>query len=235
MKRVLVLRAKEDIPNTAKKLRQRGFEVVRSPVLKVVATGEPLPAGPFDAVLATSEKGLEFAPADAAAVRALPLLVVGAKTARYAATEDWRSDIVAENVAGLLQKIAAKYSNPAHFLYLAGRSRQPTLEIGLKDAGHMVSTAQIYEARAEQRLWKDARALIAEDGIDFALHYSRRSASIFLNLARSAKLANNLRNIKHLALSDDVAAPLRLADLDVQASPSPDENSLLALLPQEAA
>lgn len=232
MKRVLVLRAKEDIPITAKKLRERGFEVVRSPVLKVVSTGAALPEGPFDAVLATSEKGVEFAPDPA--LKTLPLLVVGAKTARYATSEGWRTEIVAENVASL-QKVAARYAVPTRFLYLAGRNRQPALENGLTEAGHKVSTVEVYEARAEQRLWKDARELISEDGIDYALHYSRRSASIFLHLARSARLANKLRNITHLALSDDVAAPLRLANLDVKASPNPNETSLLSLLPKEAA
>lgn len=229
MKRVLVLRAKEDIPNTAKKLRQMGFEVVRSPVLKIVGTGESVPDGPFDAVLATSEKGLEFAP-EASAIRALPLHVVGGKTARYAAEVHWPTEIVAENAANLLQRIAVRYAVPTHFLYLAGRNRQPTLERGLSDAGHKLSVVEIYEAQPETKLWKDARALIGESKIDYALHYSRRSASIFLNLARAAKLANKLGGIKHLALSDDVAAPLRLAELDVHASPRPDENSMLSLL-----
>ena len=60
MTRVLVLRAREDAERTASRLRAMGFTPLLSPVLEIVGTGAAIPRGPFDAVLATSAKGLEF-------------------------------------------------------------------------------------------------------------------------------------------------------------------------------
>lgn len=233
MKRVLLLRAKEDIPRTAKKLRQLGYDVVKSPVLKITGTDEPIPAGPFDALLITSDKGLEFA-GSAEAYKAQPMHIVGSKTARHAAEQGWRVDLVAETAEQLASQLLGRHAAPGRFLYLAGRNRKPLLEKKLIAAGHTVATAEVYEARPEQKLWKEARTIIAQGGVKYALHYSRRSASIFVNLARSAKLLKEIREMNHLALSNDVAGPLRAAGLNVSMAPEPNEDNLLSLLPKAA-
>ena len=83
MTRVLVLRAREDAERTASRLRAMGFTPLISPVLEIVGTGAAIPRGPFDAVLATSAKGLEFC-VEPGGLRTLPLNAVGARTVQIA-------------------------------------------------------------------------------------------------------------------------------------------------------
>ncbi len=230
MRRVLVLRARADAERTAAKLRALGFAPLVSPAIEIVATGAAIPPGDYDAVLASSAKGLEHA-GDAGAVRALPLHVVGARTAQVAESLGWRPDLVAGDARALMPLLQARHATPARFLYLAGRERRDDLEAGLRAAGHAVRAVETYEARAARSLSSEARDALANGGIDAALHYSKRSAEIFLALAHAAGLAEKLRGVTHFALSPDVAAPLEnSACARVLVAERPDEDHLLRLL-----
>jgi len=225
--RVLVLRAQEDALRTSEKLRETGFTPIVSPVLEIAATGAPVPPGEYDAVLASSAKGIECVEDRADGYKSLPFHAVGAKTARAAEARGWRPDIVAGNAEAILPLLLAHYPEPAHFLYLAGRDRQPALEAGLRGGGHKVTAVNVYEARAAERLSNAARAALSAGEIDLALHYSRRSVEIFLQLVEAAELAAALPSIVHIALSPDVATPLLALGLDVEQAAKPDEEHLL--------
>lgn len=229
MTRVLILRAIEDALRTEELLNTLGVFSVISPVLEIVATGAAIPAGHYDAVLASSAKGVALA-RNVEAFKLLPFHAVGAKTARGAEAAGWRVDIVAGNAEAILPLLRARYATSAHFLYLAGRARQAALETGLADAGHQITAVDVYEAMASAALTQEARAAIAAGQIDGALHYSRRSAEIFLQLARAAGLDGALPSINHFALSEDVAAPLRAAGLETTVAARPEQEHLLALL-----
>lgn len=225
MTRVLVLRAREDAERTASILRAMGFTPLLSPVLEIVGTGAAIPRGPFDAVLATSAKGLEFCVAPGE-LQSLPLHAVGARTTRIAQELGWRPDLFAGDARGLLPLIRGRHETPARFLYLAGRDRRDELETGLRAAGHEVAVAVTYEARAAPTLAPAALDALEIGEIDAALHYSRRGAEIFMELARAAGLAERLSEIDHLALSSDAAWPLPRARI----AERPDEEHLLRLL-----
>lgn len=232
MTRVLLLRAIDDALRTKELLNTSGISCIISPVLEIAETGAPIPRDArdaYDAALASSAKALELV-VGAEDLRSLPLHAVGAKTAKAAAARGWRPDIIAGNAEAILPLLRARYPQPTHFLYLAGRDRQAALEAGLRQSGHRVTAVEVYEARAAQTLTDEARAALAAGEIDAALHYSRRSAEIFLALADAAGLAGRLRPIAHYALSDDVAAPLRARGLDAIVARKPDERNLLALL-----
>jgi uroporphyrinogen-III synthase len=226
--RILVLRAREDAARTAGKLRDLEFDPVLSPVLAIVATGATAPQGRYDAVLASSAKGIECLGDEAAELNTLPFHAVGAKTAAAAKAFGFRPDIVAGNAEAILPLLLARYPKPAHFLYFAGRDRQPLLESGLRAAGHAVTAVDVYEARAAVSLTSEARAAIDAGTIDIALHYSRRSVEIFLGLAEAAGLTPKLAGMAHVALSEDVAAPLRALGLDPAVAAKPNEAHLLA-------
>lgn len=229
MKRALVLRAQEDAARTAEKLRGLGYEAIVSPVIEIAATGAAIPAGAYDAVIATSAKGVEHA-GDLSVVKSIPFHAVGAKTAEAARQRGLTPDLVAGNFKALLPLLRERYAAPAHLLYLAGRERQPDLESGLAEQGHAAALIETYDARAARSLTQDAIAAIGAGEIAFALHYSRRSVEIFLKLADAAGLARALPGIAHLALSDDVAEPLRRRGLEPQVAGKPDEAHLLRLL-----
>ncbi len=226
MTRALVLRAREDAARTAEKLRAMRVKPVLSPVLEIVATGAPIPAGDYDAVLASSAKGVECASPAVEAFGTLPFHAVGAKTAAAARAGGWRPDVVAGSAEAILPLLLLRYTYPAKFLYLAGRDRQPTLERGLRDAGHEITAVNVYEARAAEKLTDEARAAIAAGSVDVALHYSRRSVDIFLRLVADEGLTSRLRGMAHVALSEDVAAPLRAIGLTPHVAGSPDEAGL---------
>ncbi|PPD45333.1 MAG: hypothetical protein CTY15_04475 [Methylocystis sp.] len=230
MTRVLVLRAREDALRTSDKLRAMGFTPVISPVLEIVATGGAIPPGDYDAVLASSAKGVEFAGEDAQAFKALPFHAVGAKTAKAAEVRGWRPEIVAGNAEAILPLLLARYPAPAHFLYLAGRDRQPTLEAGLRAGGQVITPVNIYQAQAATALTEEARAALAAGEIEVALHYSRRSVEIFLSLVETAGLAPHLASATHVALSDDVAIPLEANGLKIRRAQMPDEAHVLEAL-----
>ena len=225
MTRVLVLRAREDAERTALRLRAMGFAPLLSPVLEIVGTGAAIPRGPFDAVLATSAKGLEFC-AQPGELQTHPLHAVGARTAQIAQKLGWRPDLLAGNARALAPLIRARYKTPARFLYLAGRDRQNELETALRAAGHDVTIVETYEARAATALAPAALDALAKGEIAAALHYSRRSAGIFVKLSRDVGLTEALGEIDHLALSKDAASPLPRARI----AERPDEEHLLLLL-----
>ena len=229
MKQALLLRAREDAARTGEKLRALGFAPVLSPVLEIVPTHAPLPQGDFDAVLASSAKGVE-AVADFSAIQSLPFHLVGAKTAAAARARGLEPHIVAGAAETILPLLMSTYQRPAHFLYLAGRDRQPTLEAGLRAKGHRITAVDVYEARAATALTGEARDALRATTIDVALHYSRRSVEIFLWLAEMEKLTPALSRIRALALSEDVATPLHAIGLRVEVASQPDEAGLLALL-----
>lgn len=229
MKRALLLRAPADAARTAARLATMGFEAVCSPVIDIVATGAEPPPGVYDAALVSSAKGVE-AVARLDALGALPFHVVGETTAEAARKRGLTPAIVAGNAAAILPLLLSSYVKPSHFLYLAGRDRQPTLEAGLHAAGHRVTVVEVYVAQAAHELNQTARMQIQAGGISAALHYSRRSAEIFLDLSAAAGLKTKLANFPHIALSDDVAAPLRAQALHVAVASRPDETHLLDAL-----
>lgn len=229
MTRVLVLRAREDALRTSDKLRAMGCTPIVSPVLEIMAAGALIPPGDYDAVIASSAKAIECG-GGAEPYKALPFHVVGARTAKAVEARGWRPEIMAGNAEAILPLLLARYSGAAHFLYLAGRDRQAALEAGLTGAGHRITSVIVYEARAAASLTDEACSALRARAVDFALHYSRRSAEIFLSLAEAAGLSGALPGIAHIALSADVAAPLEALGLDVTRAEEPDEDRLLAVL-----
>ena len=233
MKQALLLRARDDAARTGEKLRGLGYAPVLSPVLEIVATHAAIPAGDYDAVLASSAKGIEAVP-DLSALAALPFHLVGAKTAAAAQARGLNPRIVAGSAETNLPLLMSAYDRPGHFLYLAGRDRQPTLESGLRAKGHRITPVDVYEARAATALTGPAREALRAKEINVVIHYSRRSVEIFLRLVDKEKLTPMLASIRTLALSEDVATPLRAKGLSVEVAQKPDEEGLIALLDAKA-
>lgn len=249
MKRVLLTRAREDGERTAAKLRAMDHEPLLSPVLEIAPTGARLPDGPFDGVIVTSAHAIRCAGPEISKLAPAPLYVVGERTARAATQAGLRVAATAPDVARLAAALREmdrapsgaqlldeaearlKARAPMRFLYLAGRDRKSALERALREDGREIATVEVYEARAASTLSDEAVAALARGDIDAALHYSPRSAAIALDLAAKAGLLERLCKVPHLALSEDVARPLRQAGCArVLVAQAPDEERLLRLL-----
>jgi uroporphyrinogen-III synthase len=230
-KTILLLRAADDAARTAAELQKRGHRLVLSPVIEIVPTDIALPEGPFDGIIATSAQAFKFmSREEAERLRAFPLLSVGSRAAVAALKLGFpQAMVIASDAKSLTSHIVAKFSAPAHFLYLAGEDRKPDLECDLAAAQFRVTIHEIYAAEAAEKLTSQALAALEDRAVDVILHYSRRSAEIFLSLAAEAQL--DLSNPAHICLSADCAAPLTNAGLPhVFIAETPNEAALFSKL-----
>lgn len=230
--RILITRPAHDAARTAERLKARGHEGV----IDALITIEPLPfepvSGAFDAVAVTSANALRaMGPKLPAALRSLPLFAVGAQSAEAAREAGFGKVSVGKgDVLALAKTVADELPSGARVLYLAGSERAHDLAEMLTHEEIKTETRIAYRAVPATRLHENTCALLRSGGIDAVLHYSPRSAEIFLALVTKAGLVSGARGIRHLCLSDAVAAPLARAGFEVRAAARPEEDALFALL-----
>jgi len=229
--RVIVTRARGDAARTAAALRARGHEALLSPVLEIVSTGVAIDAGGAQALVATSAHAFEtLSRADAARLAQLPLFVVGARTAQAAADAGLPPPrLVAASSFDLAQQIAAAMPGPTRWLYLAGHDRKPDLEAALERQGFPVDVAVTYEARAMDALSEEVRQALAHGDADAVLHFSPRSARLFMDCAARAGLAQQADGLRHVCISQEAAADLPQGAV---IAPTPDSAGLFKALEQ---
>lgn len=234
--RVLVTRPQAESERTAAALRARGHEAVLAPLLRIepVADAVIAPTSAI-AILMTSGNAARAAAAHPAlgAIRRLPVLAVGRQTAEAARAAGFADVISAEGDAAALAALAAQRfgSRAATLLYLAGNDRARNLAADLAPGGIAIETVVIYRARAVQSLPAAARAALAAGTIAGVLHYSARTAAIFLQCAARDGLTETARGLAHYCLSRRVAQTLRDAQFEhVLVAARPDEAAMLDLL-----
>lgn len=232
---VLVTRPSDEAARTAAALELGGHTAILSPVLEMVPTGAQWPQGVVGAVLATSAQAFDLFSESPdwplpEARRLLPLFAVGARTVEAGRQRGFEGpELVAADAKELTEKIGERPGGPLRIVYLAGRDRKSGLETRLTEAGHKVDIVEVYSAQAAESLADEAISLISNGAVRAALHYSRRSAQIFLTLAGRAGL--DVSRLTHVAISPDAAAPLWDADFkNAHAAEQPNEESMLKLL-----
>ena len=232
--RVLLTRAAEDAARTRAKLEAAGYGVVVSPVIEIVATEASWPTGVIDALLATSAQAFQmidgaFGPSPEAR-RLTPLFLVGERTAERARDAGFRgAALVAANATELALRLGAMPHKPSRLVYLAGRDRKPDLEAAVAITHQAIEILEVYEAQAVETLDERAFDALHARSIDAILHFSRRSAVIFCELAEAHGV--DATAPRHVCLSDDVAAPLRDQGLPrIEVAGAPTEAALLELL-----
>jgi uroporphyrinogen-III synthase len=234
---VLVTRALNDALRTADRLADLGHRAILSPMLEMVPTGGEWPDGVVEGVLATSAQAFELFSDTAEwplpeARRLLPLYVVGERTPVIARTRGFEGRAtVAQDAATLAKAVVSALAGgpPARLVYLAGRDHKPDLEEELTAAGHMVEAIEVYAAAPAEALDSEAAAMIESDEIGAVLHFSRRSARLFVELAREAGL--DIASLSHVTISADAALPLSKAGVgSVRVATEPTEQAMLALL-----
>lgn len=231
--RVLVLRPQAAGLRTAARLAALGLECVRAPILRIEPTGAPVPDGPFDAVCVTSAAALHRMAHLPDALKALPLLAVGERTALLAREAGFAhvhaADGERHSLAALARQLFAGRAG-ARLLLALGQDHKPDTPALLRGAGVEPVPWIAYEARAADVLPEAARAVLASGTLDAVVHYSRRSATIACDLVMRAGLWPAFAGCAHYALSDDVAAPLReRGAATVLVAERPHEDALLAL------
>ncbi|TNC15379.1 uroporphyrinogen-III synthase [Methylobacterium terricola] len=213
---------------TAERVAGLGHHPLLAPVLDLAPSGAPPPEGPFDALVLTSASAI---PALAGTpLVALPAYCVGARTAATAREAGLRGVQEAGGDArALADLIGAGLPRGARLVHAAGRERKDEPAATLGARGYRLTVWVAYAARALPELPEPVAAALADDALDAALHYSRRSAATALGLARAAGCEEAFRRVAHHCLSADVAAPLVAAGIPSHVvAARPDEDTLLA-------
>jgi uroporphyrinogen-III synthase len=236
---VLLTRPRDEAARSAAKLAAIGHTAVLSPVIEFVPTGAVWPQGVIDAVIATSARAFQFLPHAQEwllpeACRLYPLFLVGAKTAEAARAGGFEGPArITLDAKALCSVISHRFEAPTRVLYLAGRDRKSDLEACSTEAGVALEVVETYAAQAAARLSDEAVRLVAAGALGAVVHFSRRSAEIFLRLAADAGL--DPAPLVHVAISADAAAPLQAAALpQIVVANEPNEEAILALLRQAA-
>ena len=234
--RLLVLRPEPDASDTAARLRALGHEVLVEPLLRVdyapPPIGLPMPA----AIVVTSRNAVRALAGwpQAAEWHDRPVFAVGMETAAAARAAGFRDLRVGGGDADrLAEMIMTDFDKSAGIiLHPAPRDRAADLAERLSDAGFAVRRIEAYRAIAAERLADPVVAALRAQRIDGILFLSRRTATVFADLARRAGVAGGLGRTRLFALSEAIAGPLReLGSGEVRVAGQPDADSLFALLP----
>jgi uroporphyrinogen-III synthase len=233
--RVLVTRPEPDGERTAQKLRARGCDVLLAPVLQVEFLPKAdLGVGPWDAVAMTSASAAHALMQHPRRMElvALPVLTVGRRTAEAARAAGFGEIASADgNERALAQLIGSRYRDGNKILYLAGEDRAGDLAAAVAPRGVRVDTVVVYRAVAAQHLASEVAAALKAGTIDGVIHFSRRSAAVYLDCARGAGVLDSALTPFHYCLSKAVAEPLIAAGARrVAVAKSPEENALLDLV-----
>jgi uroporphyrinogen-III synthase len=227
--RLLVTRPEADAARTADLLRARGHTVLVAPLLRMQVSDAEVGPDPA-AVLLTSANAVRALATHPRreALLPLPAFAVGARTADAARAAGFAEVTAGDGDAQALAALIAadRRSAGGTLLHLAGEERAGDLAGALAARGFSVRTVVLYRMVAADTFPPAVAGALADGSLDGVLHYSRRSAEIFLACAARGELLNATVNLTHYCLSPQVAVPLAAAGAAV---------THIASRPQEAA
>lgn len=229
--RLLVTRPQPDAERSAAALRAQGYSVIVAPLLRIETIDADPGSDRWAGVIMTSANAAR-AVSEHARLRALtklPLFAVGARTAEAAHRVGFDTIGTANrDAADLVRLIKEKVVAPnAALLWLAGADRAADLAKEL--APILVRTLVVYRLIAADTLPDAALAALKAREIDGVLHYSRRSATIYVDCARRSDALGAALAPVHHCLSQQVAEPLAAAGAGmIRVAARPDESALLA-------
>ncbi len=225
-RRILVTRAEPGASETARRLRDLGFEPIVEPLFAV----EPIPAAipPFDALAFTSANGVrEFA--RRTPERAATVFCVGARTAETARQAGFGRVVSADgDVGALASLIEARLAPDAKLLHAGNEESRGDLAGALSAKGWSAVFLPLYRAAPIATPGTElARHLAGEQAFSAVLVHSPRGAAILKSLAASFP---NAAPIDVAAISPAAAAPVSGLARRIEIADEPNEAALLAAL-----
>jgi uroporphyrinogen-III synthase len=230
--RIVVTRPREDAKRTASALRSRGHDVLIAPLMRIEPITVDLSGG-WSAVVITSAHALN-AISDMARMELLqlPLYAVGDRSAKTAKEAGFSQIHSADgDVDDLVRLVAKQYAcAKTPVLYLAGDHRASDLITELEARDVKAQMRTVYRAIALPFPPEFMNAL-KKGQVDAVLHFSKRSAEIYLANATVIGMKTQALAARHLCLSEQVAEPLKAADAtQIAVSSRPNEMALIELL-----
>jgi uroporphyrinogen-III synthase len=232
--RLLVTRPEPAGERTAAKLRARGCEVLVAPLLRFEAIADAeFGDAPWAGLVVTSANAARAVQGHRhlARLRALKVFAVGPRTAAAMSAAGFGLVVSADgDQRDLLRVIRASDHGRAPLLYLAGEDRSGDLAGELAGHGLAVHTVAVYRAAAATGFPPAVLAGLAA-GLDGVLHFSRRSATVYLVCAKAAGVLDMALKPFHYCLSRQVAEPLTAAGAArIRLAPRPEQAALIDLV-----
>jgi uroporphyrinogen-III synthase len=228
---VLVTRPQPGAADTAARLEGRGLRPILAPMLAVRTLAAALPApDAIQAILVTSANALQGL---SSALRDLPLLAVGAATAKLAVGLGFTNVQSADGDAVALAALTRRCCNTSGLpLLLAhGAGHGDPLAEALTAAGFALLRAAVYATEPVTSLAPAARNAWQSQDLEAALFFSAGTARVFADLAGGAELAGYASGVEAIAISARTAAALApLPWRRVRVADRPDQEAMLALL-----
>jgi uroporphyrinogen-III synthase len=234
--RLLLTRPQSEAERTAAALRALGHDAVIAPVLAIenIPDAEIGP-GPYAAVLVTSGNAVRAIAAHPrrASLVGLACFAVGSQTAAAARQAGFTDLHVAGGDGGDLARLIAERltDRTRPLLYLAGDDRARDMAAELAPYGFRIELAVVYRARAIRVFSPAVAAALKAGELDGVMHYSRRSAAIFVGCVRVAHAEAEAARLKHFCLSARASEPLAAINAkSILVAQNRDESAMLALV-----
>lgn len=234
--RLLLTRPRIESETLASILADRGVECLISPVMEII----PVVLDPlgtelnYQAVLLTSSNAIEALVTLGLSVD-MPVLCVGDATSRRLVKTSFSDVRSASGDASDLLDLVIREMLPSAgpILYLSGMIISADIGSLLRTAGFEVDRRVVYRAQAIETLSEPAMAALSEEAVDGVLLYSQRSARLFLEHLKRAKLEALASNMTAYCISHAAADLAReLAWRKVAVASRPNQFDLLRLLPR---
>jgi len=235
--RFIVTRPETDAGAVAAALAQAGHEVVLAPLIAIVGRAASIPHRDYQAVLVTSANGARALARhpDRRRLADVAVQAVGPASAAAMRAAGWRDVRQAGGDVKALIAEVRRDLDPAKgpLLYAGGETVSGDLEGALGAAGFAVDRVVLYAAEPAAMLPEAAAAALAavDERGDVVLLYSPRTAAIWGRLVAAAGLGAAAARLRHLCLSQAVAAQVgaALPAAPVAVAERPDEAAMVAL------
>ena len=230
--RILVTRPGEDGIALAELLNVSGIDSIVDPLMSIQQIhGPQLKLEGVQALLLTSANGVR-ALVNRSSRRDIPIYAVGEATATTARKFGFSQVHSADGNVDMLVDLVENILKPedGSLLHIAGSSIAGDLIKSLSNSGFQCSRVILYKTNNSRRLLDSTIADIKQNKIDAVMLYSPRSAEIFVNLIRKARLVRSCQKIILICLSDAVyKKTLKIQWKAVKTSTEPNQGAIIEL------
>ena len=236
--KVLITRPETSSKRLAEKLKHFHFETVTNSMLDIVPVAHTIDLGEYAGLLFTSKSAVqEVKPCELKGYTG-EVYAVGESTGNVMTELLGRPVKVAGGDSAALVALVARDFDPKSgtLLHVSGQEVRMDLVAALSARGYDIEREVVYDARPASSLSTEVVQNIQAGLIDFALFYSPRSATTFIELARADGLVSALQGVTAIAISPAVAEALEPGGWKaVVAAPKAQESEMIAVLRREAA
>jgi uroporphyrinogen-III synthase len=225
----LITRPEPGATETAARLSALGFCPIAAPVLSVVVRDLRAPSH-VAAILLTSRNAVAPCPTF---LHDRPTFAVGKATAALATEAGFTHVFNADGDAAALANVVADTLSPAAgSLFLpAGRGQGTDLAASLRQLGFHVVRRVAYHAAGVPALPEAAATSLRQGQLAAAMFFSGETSRHFVRLLQAAELADAVRSIDAVSISERAAVPLRaLPWRRISVAAKPNQDAMLVLL-----